>query len=71
MGTFLLIGCGISIIGFSYLLPTGPIGNLVVVNACITIIIFSMLELFLIMTHLEQEGYEEQPSDENKVKYNH
>ena len=64
-GAILLIASGIISLGFSYLIPNGPINDLLVINISITIITFAVLELLLILSYLQQEGREEQPGRPN------
>ena len=63
-GTIALIAIGIAAIGFSYILPSGAITDLIVVNITMAMIAFTVLELLLILNYLQQVGREEQPEDD-------
>ncbi len=64
-GTISLVAAGILALGFSYIVPTGQIGDALVVNVSATIVILAVLELLLILSYLQQEGREEQPEIED------
>jgi len=65
-GSFLLIVLGMLALGFSYLIPAGSVGDLVIVNISTAIVVLTVLELLLILSYLQQEGREEQPEIDDR-----
>jgi membrane protein implicated in regulation of membrane protease activity len=60
-GVFILVCVGIITIVAAFTLPSTPLANLVSINGSFAVIVFSVLELLLLMSYIAQEAEEETP----------
>lgn len=60
-GAFALVAVGVAVLGFSYLLPSALVSDFLVANTVSAIVSFGVIELLFLVTHLHQEGREEEP----------
>lgn len=62
-GAFVLVAVGIGALGFTYLLPSGFVGDFLIVNIASAIVTFAIIELLILLSYLQQEGREEEPEE--------
>jgi hypothetical protein len=63
IGVLSLILCGFIITGTSYLLPQTEMFDLIIFNSSIVIFLFSVFELLILVSYLQQEAQEELPTE--------